>query len=79
MRGWGTGARTLAIGSILALTSQFTGPQAQADQSAQDQRHPAQVHHVSVAHVVRSARTQVKVVSHYYARGGGISSSGILE
>jgi len=73
MRGWGTGARTLAIGSILALTSQFIGPQAQADQSAQDQRHPAQVHHVSVAHVAHSARTQVKVVSHYYARGGGIS------
>ena len=73
MRGWGTGARTLAIGSFLALTSQFTGPQAQAGSSVQDQRHPAQtsvVHHVAVTHVAHSARTQVRVVSHYYARGG---------
>lgn len=72
MRGWGTGARTLAIGSFLALTSQLTGPQAHANQSGPHQRHPSHslVRHANVGHVVHTARAHVRVVSHYHARGG---------
>lgn len=73
MRGWGTGAKTLAIGSLLALTSQFAGPQAHAQSGIHVQRHPAHtsaVHHASVERAVRTAHMHVKVVSHYYARGG---------
>ena len=72
MRGWGTGARTLAIGSFLALTSQFTGPQAHAQTgiSVEHQRQPAHTSVVHAASGVHASRMHVKVVSHYYARGG---------
>src|SRR5579863_5835589 len=73
MRGWGTGARTLAIGSFLALSSQFCGPQAHAGLKAEHQRHAehtSSVRHASFEHVAHTGRMHVKVVRHYYARGG---------
>jgi surface antigen len=71
MRGWGTGAKTLLIGSFLTITSQFALHPASASQSTR-QRSPAhETHHIIQASTVQHV-SHVRYASHRrYARGGG--------
>ena len=45
MRGWGTGARFLFFGTFFAVTSQFTGAQANAGSGVQQPAHSSQARH----------------------------------
>ena len=74
MRGWGTGAKTLILGSFLVIGGQFIGPHAQAGVTTQYTSNATRSHHGNLREVSHSARFRGKAVNHhYYARGGGIS------
>jgi surface antigen len=76
MLAWGTGAKTLILGSLIALSCQFTAQPAEAT-ATHHQRTPSEpshrVSHVSAKHTLRAvARGKSSLKVHHYA-GGGIS------
>ena len=74
MRGWGTGAKTLILGSFLLVGSQFSGPHAQAGVISQHSPHATRTQSGNHRVASRAALHHGKVASRrYYARGGGIS------
>ena len=74
MRGWGTGAKALFLGTFFAAACQFTGPQAQAGLSAQHPSQLSQSRHSNVRVAVHAVISHGRVGGRArYAQRGGIS------
>ena len=74
MRGWGTGARSLFLGTFFAVASQLTGTPAHAGVNAQHATHSSQWRHGNVRLGVHSTTLHARIGGHSrYAYRGGIS------